>query len=132
MTVTIIIMVNIHPNNVIMNSFIFRKTHRLSMSSFEMRSNVQIPPFNPPGMLFSNTMLVGGNQFGRALPIIRIIIANGKDGKLMYKLCTRLICALSGVMRYNRSTAPFKGIPRPALATYFFVPVSSYSCYTSI
>jgi hypothetical protein len=111
----IIMVVNIHTDDVIMNGLVFRETNCFSMEPFNMGSKVQIHPLDLPGIVFSNAMLRWGNDFRIALPVIRIIIANGEHGEFVEKLLTGGICPLVVMMRQDDASGPFKNIPRPPL-----------------
>lgn len=111
----IIIVVNIHPNNIIVNGLIFRETNRFAMKPFQMRSKIQIGAFDLPGILFANSMLRGRNRFRIALPIVGIIGANGKDRQFIEQLLTGGIRALVVVMRQNRAADALECIPCPPL-----------------
>ena len=108
-------MLNIHPNNMIMESFVFRETDRFSVSPFQMGSKIQIGAFNLPCVVFPNPMLGNRNRFRVALPVVGIILPNGEQRQFVPQLLTGGIGAFVRVMRQNGPAGTLTGIPRPPL-----------------
>ena len=91
----VVVFFDVHPDDVVMNFFIFRETDGFSVQAFDMRSKIQVFSLYFPNVVFADAMQVFRREQARVCaPIIRMTNSDGQSHHFVQQFLQHLICCL--------------------------------------